>query len=70
MGPESLVGARVIAREQLAPDGYVMLGTELWRAESLRSQEVIAPATPVIVPAVRGLTLLVEAEACPDIPGA
>jgi membrane protein implicated in regulation of membrane protease activity len=62
LGVESLVGARAVAREPLAPRGLVMLGGELWSAESRRSHEVIGPGSTVIVRASRGLTLLVEAE--------
>ncbi|MEK7220119.1 MAG: NfeD family protein [candidate division NC10 bacterium] len=61
-GPETLLGARAVAQERLAPGGYVLLSGERWRAESLRPHEVIAPGTAVIVRAARGLTLVVEAE--------
>jgi membrane protein implicated in regulation of membrane protease activity len=61
-GPETLVGARAVAMEPLAPTGHVLLFGETWRAESLRPHNVIAPGTPVIVRAIRGLTLLVEGE--------
>lgn len=61
-GPEALVGARAVADERLAPDGYVRLGAERWRAEALRHERDIAPGTAVIVRATRGLTLLVEPE--------
>ncbi len=59
-GPETLEGTRALARERLAPEGYVTLNGELWWARSLREQEVISPGTPVVVRACRGLTLLVE----------
>jgi membrane protein implicated in regulation of membrane protease activity len=62
LGAESLVGARAVVKEPLAPRGFVMLGGELWSAESRRSHEVIRPGSTVIVRASRGLTLLVEAE--------
>ena len=61
-GPETLVGARAVSRELLAPTGHVLLFGETWRAESLQPRQVIAPGTPVIVRAIRGLTLLVEGE--------
>ncbi|MBI2002735.1 MAG: NfeD family protein [candidate division NC10 bacterium] len=35
-GPETLVGARAVAREPLAPTGHVLLFGETWRAESLQ----------------------------------
>jgi membrane protein implicated in regulation of membrane protease activity len=65
-GPETLVGARAVAREPLAPTGHVLLFGETWRAESLQPHNVIAPGTPVIVRAIRGLTLLVEGEQAHD----
>jgi membrane protein implicated in regulation of membrane protease activity len=60
-GPEALVGTRAVTREALAPRGYVRVGNELWLAETTHPHEVIAPETPVIVRASRGLTLLVDA---------
>lgn len=61
-GPESLPGARAIAKEPLAPVGHVVLAGETWRAESLRAEASIPAGAPVIVRGARGLTLLVEAE--------
>ncbi|HSD50706.1 MAG TPA: NfeD family protein [Candidatus Methylomirabilis sp.] len=60
-GPEALVGTWGVTREVLAPRGYVRVGSELWLAETAHSHEVIAPETPVVVRASRGLTLLVDA---------
>jgi membrane protein implicated in regulation of membrane protease activity len=59
-GPEALVGVRAVTREALAPRGYVRVGGELWLAEPARPLEVIAPETPVVVRALRGLTLVVD----------
>jgi membrane protein implicated in regulation of membrane protease activity len=64
-GPETLVGARATAQEPLAPAGYVLIRGEIWRAESLRPHETIAPGTVVIVRAARGLTLFVETHESP-----
>lgn len=61
-GPEALVGARAIADERLAPEGYVRMGPERWMAKALPPQQDIPRGTTVIVRATRGLTLLVEAE--------
>lgn len=61
-GPESLIGARAVAQEPLAPAGFVKLGGELWRAEAVRPHPSIATGMGVVVRARRGLTLLVEAE--------
>ncbi|HEX9899927.1 MAG TPA: NfeD family protein [Candidatus Methylomirabilis sp.] len=61
-GPEALIGARGTTPDRLAPDGYILLAAERWRAESLRPEEIIPPGSTVIVRAIRGLTLIVEAE--------
>ena len=37
-GAEALVGQRARAEEELAPEGYVRLGAELWRAELVRGR--------------------------------
>lgn len=65
-GPETLVGTRVVAQELLAPRGHVRLRGELWRAQTLRPEEEIAPGTVVVVRGARGLTLLVEREQAND----
>src|SRR3989338_7901487 len=61
-GPETLVGARAVSRELLAPTGHVLLFGETWRAERLRPNKVIAPGAPGTVRALRGPTLLAEGE--------
>jgi membrane protein implicated in regulation of membrane protease activity len=60
-GFAELAGARAIAREPLAPLGYVRIGGELWRAEA--ASGFVPRGAPVRVVAVRGLTLVVEPEA-------
>ena len=59
-GAQALVGQRARAEEDLAPDGYVRLGAELWRAEIARGSAPRGAALRVV--AVRGLTLVVELE--------
>lgn len=60
-GPEeALLGRRARAEEALAPEGYVRVGAELWRAELARGRAERGAALRVV--AVRGLTLLVEPE--------
>jgi membrane protein implicated in regulation of membrane protease activity len=56
----SLIGRTGAARERLAPEGWVVLGSELWRAELLPGCAPVDPGAPVRVHAVRGLTLVVE----------
>ena len=62
-GPDTIVGARGVATEPLAPGGYVRLGGELWAAECLPPHGAgIAAGSPIVVRGTRGLTLLVETE--------
>jgi membrane protein implicated in regulation of membrane protease activity len=57
---EALVGAIGTARERLDPDGYVRIGSELWRAEVPREHAPVESGAAVRVCAVRNLTLRVE----------
>jgi membrane protein implicated in regulation of membrane protease activity len=59
--PGSLVGVRGVVQTALAPQGQVQLGGELWRAEPLTPGTILPAGTPVVVRAVRGLTVLVDA---------
>lgn len=59
-----LEGRRGVVHEPLAPDGYVRLGHELWRAEVSPGHARLERGAHVRVHAVRGLTLIVE----PDEP--
>jgi membrane protein implicated in regulation of membrane protease activity len=60
LGPPraGLVGARGRAVERLAPEGYVKIEGELWRAEAAGGE--IPAGAEVIVRGARGLTLRVE----------
>jgi membrane protein implicated in regulation of membrane protease activity len=58
-GSKQLVGAKGIARERLAPEGYVHVHGELWQAKAEPSNRPIAPGTPVRVRAACGMTLIV-----------
>lgn len=55
-----LIGAIGIAKERLAPSGYVKVGGELWRAEVSGGNLPIESGMNIRVKGVRGLTLLVE----------
>jgi membrane protein implicated in regulation of membrane protease activity len=65
-GAEAFLGARGVVTDALAPLGYVRVEGELWRAESLQTQQAIPVGAPVVVRAVQGLTFLVEAETPAD----
>jgi membrane-bound ClpP family serine protease len=54
-----MTGATGVARERLAPSGYVWIKGELWLAEVAVSGQVIEPGKAVKVLSRRGLTLLV-----------
>jgi membrane-bound ClpP family serine protease len=54
-----LVGQHGVARQPLAPSGYVALGSELWRAEVEPGAAPIAAGHAVRVVGARRLTLIV-----------
>jgi membrane protein implicated in regulation of membrane protease activity len=57
---QSMIGERGIAKEQLAPKGYVQVRGELWRAEIIDGGPAIEMGQPVKIVKMEGLTLLVE----------
>lgn len=57
-----LIGARGIAKDNLAPSGYVKLGNELWQAEVPVEIPPIKSGMKIRVKGMRGFTLLVEPE--------
>jgi membrane-bound ClpP family serine protease len=59
-GTDGLVGALGTARERLDPEGYVRVGSELWRAVVPRDRAPVEAGSPVRVLEVRDLTLHVE----------
>ena len=61
-GVEHLIGILGTARDRLAPDGYVRIGAELWRAEVSQEHAPVEAGATVRVRSVRGLTLEVEPE--------
>ena len=56
----SMVGKHAIARERLAPAGYVQIHGELWRAEKIGGGPAIDIGQRVKVVKMEGLTLFVE----------
>jgi membrane protein implicated in regulation of membrane protease activity len=56
----SMVGAKGIAKERLAPSGYVQVRGELWKAELAEGVQPVEEGKPVLVQEIRGLTLIVE----------
>jgi len=58
----SMVGTRGIAKERLAPSGYVQIRAELWKAEVMGGSPPIDKGEAVRVEEIHGLTLLVRPE--------
>jgi membrane-bound ClpP family serine protease len=58
VGPEALIGVRCITTTSLFPDGYVQVGTELWRARSMAGD--IETGAEVVIVGINRLTLLVK----------
>lgn len=56
----ALVGRTGVALERLAPEGYIRLGSERWRARLEPGCEAVESGERVSVRSVSGLTLLVE----------
>jgi membrane-bound ClpP family serine protease len=59
-GTGSLVGALGTARGPLDPEGWVRVGSELWRAEVAREHAPVESGATVRIVAVDRLTLRVE----------
>jgi membrane protein implicated in regulation of membrane protease activity len=55
-----LLGAAGVAQDALAPEGFVRVGPELWRARLAASEAPIAAGEAVRVVGVEGLTLRVR----------
>jgi membrane protein implicated in regulation of membrane protease activity len=56
----SMIGERGIAKEQLAPGGYVKIHGELWRAVKMDNGPPIEIGQSVKIVKMNGLTLFVE----------
>lgn len=70
VGPASLVGARGVAVEPIAPVGHVRVRGELWQAEARDPSAAIPRGATVVVREVRRLVLVVDLAAGPDGPAA
>jgi membrane protein implicated in regulation of membrane protease activity len=56
----SMVGEHGIAKERLAPSGYIMVHGELWRAEQIGEGPPIEVGQSVRIKKMEGLRLFVE----------
>ena len=59
-GGEVMIGMQGIAQDRLAPEGYVQIRGELWRAELMGGGPPVEEGAAVRVRETRGLTLLVQ----------
>ena len=59
-GVNSMVGAQGLAKERLAPSGYVQVRGELWKAELMEGSPPLEKGERVRVEGVRGLRLIVQ----------
>jgi membrane protein implicated in regulation of membrane protease activity len=59
-GAQRLVGARGVARENLAPEGYVQIHGELWRGISCPTETVIAAGTEIEILDAQGMKVFVR----------
>lgn len=57
-----MIGLAGKARDRLAPEGYVLVRGELWRAEVKDKSEPVEAGASIRVRGIRGLTLIVEPE--------
>ena len=55
----SMVGRRGIAKERLAPSGYIKIRGELWKARVVEGGPPIEKGEAILVEEMRGFTLLV-----------
>lgn len=62
VGEGALMGARGLALAELAPSGYIRVGSELWRAELETGESTVPEGARVRVCGIRGLTLRVQGE--------
>ena len=60
--PNAMMGMRGIAKERLAPSGYIQIRGELWRAELPEGHLPIERGEYVRVREIRGLRLVVHAD--------
>ena len=59
-GDRSLVGARGLTKDRLAPSGFIQIRGELWKAEVWGEARPIEEGERVEVREMKGLTLLVQ----------
>ncbi len=58
VGPETLIGVKCRTTTPLSPEGYVRVGTELWRACSMAGD--VETGAELVIVGINRLTLLVK----------
>jgi membrane-bound ClpP family serine protease len=61
-GSERMIGKKGVTQHRLAPEGYVKIDGELWKAQTGSSDQPIPQQRPVTVIGARGLVLIVQEE--------
>jgi membrane protein implicated in regulation of membrane protease activity len=56
----AMIGTCCIAKERMAPSGYVLMRGELWKAEMTSGSPSVEKGERVRIREIRGLTLIVE----------
>jgi membrane protein implicated in regulation of membrane protease activity len=59
-GADALVGARGVAEGNLAPEGYVRIRGELWRAVNNSGDQIISSGTEVEILSAEGMKVFVR----------
>lgn len=62
VGEGNLLGASGMALAELAPSGYIRVGSELWRAELEEGEPPVPRGSRVCISGIRGLTVRVRGE--------
>jgi membrane protein implicated in regulation of membrane protease activity len=62
VGPEALMGQRATVVKELAPEGFVRLRGERWKARMVEHGQHAGEGDIVEIAGIRGLTLLVRRE--------
>ena len=65
---DAMIGACCVAKERIAPSGYVLVRGESWKAELTAGSRLVEKGERVRIRKIRGLTLIVEPwdEDCDD----
>ncbi len=65
-GADAMVGCRGVTQDAVEPEGYVRIGSELWRGRLAPGEPPIARGASIRVVEVRDLDVIVRAERSGD----